>query len=140
MKTHVVGDEALYRRFRRMSDAARGQNLLLALKAGGLPIANEAKVRVPKLTGNLARSIHIGGYGDESELSLSDGTDIGGNIAARDRAQIRIGTNVEYATWIEFGTSKRAAKPYLRPAFDTKKAEAVREFTRAFRKLLAKRA
>ena len=27
-----------------------------------------------------------------------------------------IGTNVEYAPYIEFGTSKMAARPYLRPA------------------------
>ncbi len=140
MKAHVVGDEALYRRFRQMSDAARGKNLLTALKAGGLPIQNEAKRLCPKLTGNLSRSIHIGGYGNESELSLSDGTDIGGNVAGRDYAEIRVGTNVEYAKHMEFGTSRMpGGKPYLRPAFDTQKKEATREFERAFRKLLTQR-
>jgi HK97 gp10 family phage protein len=29
---------------------------------------------------------------------------------------VQIGTNVSYAAFVEFGTSRMAAKPYLRPA------------------------
>jgi hypothetical protein len=31
-------------------------------------------------------------------------------------AEYVVGTNVEYAVYVEFGTSKMAAQPYLRPA------------------------
>ena len=34
-----------------------------------------------------------------------------------------IGTNVEYAPYVEFGTSRRKAKPYLRPAATEHTAE-----------------
>lgn len=33
----------------------------------------------------------------------------------------KIGTNVEYAPYIEFGTSRSAAQPFLRPAIDDNK-------------------
>ena len=131
MKAYVIGDEHLYRRFRQMADAGRGRKIEGALKVGGLVIATEAKIIVRKRTGNLARSIHVGGYGHQSELSLSDGTDIGGNMASRDGAEIRVGTNVIYARWIEF-----RVESFLRAAFDTKRREAVKEIHRAFGKLL----
>lgn len=31
-----------------------------------------------------------------------------------------VGTNVEYANYIEYGTKKMGAKPFLNPAFDSK--------------------
>jgi HK97 gp10 family phage protein len=31
---------------------------------------------------------------------------------------VRIGTNVEYARFVELGTSRMSAQPYLRPALD----------------------
>lgn len=36
---------------------------------------------------------------------------------------VYIGTNVEYAPFVEFGTSKRKAKPYLKPACENHSAE-----------------
>lgn len=30
----------------------------------------------------------------------------------------RVGTNVEYAIWVEFGTRRMAARPFLRPALE----------------------
>lgn len=33
-------------------------------------------------------------------------------------ATAEVGTNVEYANYIEYGTSKMGAKPFLNPAFD----------------------
>ena len=33
------------------------------------------------------------------------------------KMEVRIGTNVKYAPFVEFGTRKMHAQPYLRPAF-----------------------
>lgn len=33
-----------------------------------------------------------------------------------DAVKVRVGTNVEYAAYVELGTSRAAAQPYLRPA------------------------
>lgn len=34
------------------------------------------------------------------------------------KSQVRVGTNLEYAPYQEFGTVKMKAQPYLRPALD----------------------
>lgn len=34
--------------------------------------------------------------------------------------EAEVGTNVEYANYIEYGTRKMGAKPFLNPAFDSK--------------------
>ena len=43
------------------------------------------------------------------------------------RAHARIGTNIEYGPYVELGTSRMRAQPYLRPALDEKKPEALKE-------------
>lgn len=43
------------------------------------------------------------------------------------KAQARIGTNIEYGPYQELGTSRMAAQPYLRPAYDEKRGEALKE-------------
>lgn len=35
-----------------------------------------------------------------------------------EKGSVYVGTNVEYAPYVELGTSKRKAKPYLRPAIE----------------------
>ena len=67
---------------------------LVALEAVGLQAEGYAKRLCPVDTGNLRNSIT--------------------HTADEDTAYI--GTNVEYAPYVEFGTSKTAAQPYLRPA------------------------
>lgn len=67
---------------------------LRGLNAIGLTAAKYAKKICPKRTGRLQGSI----------TSTNDGE------------YAYIGTNVEYAPYVELGTSKQKAKPYLRPA------------------------
>jgi HK97 gp10 family phage protein len=38
---------------------------------------------------------------------------------------VEIGFAAEYASYVEFGTSKMAAQPFLRPAFDEAEAAAL---------------
>lgn len=57
----------------------------------------QAKMLAPVDTGNLRRSIHT---------ELKDG----GMIA-------EVGTNISYAPFVEFGTSRQSAQPYMNPAF-----------------------
>jgi len=76
----------------------------VALKAGALLIQNDAKKRAPYLTGTLRRSIHTEQTGKTS---------------------VKVGTDVEYAIFQEYGTSKMAARPYLRPAFDENRQKVV---------------
>lgn len=43
------------------------------------------------------------------------------------KAHARIGTNIEYGPHVELGTSRQRAQPYLRPAYDEKRGEALQE-------------
>lgn len=55
---------------------------------------------------------------DTGRLRNSEATVIEGE-------QVITGTNVEYAPFVEFGTSRQSAQPYLRPAWDEGKSKVV---------------
>jgi HK97 gp10 family phage protein len=74
---------------------------------GALVIENEAKTLCPVLTGTLRRSIH----------HLTTEKDAV-------HARVQVGPNTPYAGFVEFGTSRMSAQPYMRPAFDIKQDEA----------------
>lgn len=68
-----------------------------AVERAARNIETAAKVAAPVDTGRLQGSIHVESLGP----------------AAR-----AIGTDVEYATFVEFGTRHMAAQPFLIPAFE----------------------
>lgn len=95
----ITGDDEVKRRLAAMGAKAQPA-LVLAIKAGALIVQTDAKVRAPKLTGNLARSIHIEPLPGETGVA--------------------VGTDVEYAMAQEYGQPELhiPAQPYLRPAMD----------------------
>lgn len=70
------------------------------IKKGALLVERDAKIACPVDTGNLRASI----------------TTTQGDMEAE------VGTNVEYAEYVEMGTSKKAARPYLYPALVNNRA------------------
>lgn len=80
-----------------------------------LEVEGEAKNDVAVLTGNLRRSLH--------------------SAFSEDLTHGAMGTDVEYAPYVEYGTSRMAAQPYVTPAVERARApflEAVRKvFDRA---------
>ena len=72
-----------------------------ALEAIGIFVRGEAQVRCPVDTGNLKNSI------DYKVLEA--------------QKKVVIGTNVEYAIYVEKGTRKMRAQPYLTPALEENK-------------------
>lgn len=86
----------------KMHDAA-----LKGVKAAALLIENAAKTNCPVRTGTLRRSI---------QTEVEDQTT---KIIAT------IGPQVDYAPYVEFGTSRMAARPYMRPAFESEKEAAM---------------
>lgn len=70
------------------------EQIAQALEAIGLTAEAHAKELCPVDTGRLRNSISH----------------------ARDDKSAYIGTNVEYAAYVELGTSRMKARPYLRPA------------------------
>lgn len=76
--------------------AAESEAVQKALETIGLIAEGYAKIECPVDTGNLRNSI----------------------THQRGDNYVAIGTNVEYAPYVEMGTSRMKAQPYLRPAVD----------------------
>lgn len=110
IKAELKGLDNLKKKFDQLEKVTQGKILANAVQSGANPILNMAIEKTPWLTGNLRRSLH-------SELVNTSNT----------HAEADIGTDVEYAPFVEFGTSKQAAQPYLRPAFDTQQNAAIKE-------------
>lgn len=127
-KITVKGDKELHAAFKRLSAALRGPALVTAAKAGILPIQNAAIRNAPYVSGNLSRSIHT------EVVEEKD-----------DSAFVTTGTDVDYAARVEFGfndtdklgrTYHQPAKPYMRPAYDDERENAVKETQDALRDII----
>ena len=150
----VLGLAAFRKQLEAVSGAVAGEALATAVVAGGLILQGAAKRNLRTnaapdnatarreghagtwKTGNLARSIHIGGHAQMSEVGSSTGGDIGGAVTRRDLASVDVGTDVPYGPRIEFGYVGRdslgryysqASQPFLRPAVDVHGDEVLEE-------------
>ena len=89
----------------------------------GLIVEGQAKLLSPKDTGRLAASI--------TTQSVTTGTKptgegaVGTDVIRKPRTEneVLVGTPVMYAPYIEFGTYKSSAQPFLRPALDLAKGK-----------------
>ena len=81
-----------------------------ALKKGAEVIREEMANNAPVLTGNLKENIEVS---DMKTKNSSEYVEVGPNKDAF------------YAKFIEFGTTKQKAKPFIEPAFLTKRREAL---------------
>lgn len=88
----------------------------------GLVVEGQAKLLCPVQTGRLAGSITTQSI---SQGSSPTGPTKAGDVISKpaDSNEVLVGTNVEYAPYIEFGTIRKSAKPYLRPALDLAKGK-----------------
>ena len=80
-----------------------------AIRAGANVIRDEARIRVPKKTKDLAKSI----------VSIKRRAETRNQVkfsVTPSRGKNKAGWRAHF---IEFGTSKMSAKPFLRPAFET---------------------
>jgi len=82
--------------------------VLKSLAEAGALVKTDAKLRCPVDTGNLRKSI-------TSEVKQIEHS-------------VEIGTNVDYAQYVEYGTKRSKAQPYLRPAGDENRDKIERLF------------
>lgn len=111
------GADDLIRQFERLAEAARGRLLLRAAVAGALVMVNDAKRRAPYRTGNLRRSIHVGG--EMTALAIAgtaSGSALGSALVSPTAVEVPFGTNVSYARDVEFGTGPHVIVPVRRKA------------------------
>ncbi len=113
---NIEGEEKVIARLKVISVTAKN-DIEQALINSALIVERDAKIKVPVDTGRLRSSL--------SHETENFGTD---------NPTVTVGTNVEYGPYVEFGTSRQSAKPYLYPALIENKAKILKEIAAAFRK------
>jgi len=117
-----------------------------ALEAIGLLLEREAVALTPRLTGRLIGSITHATVGGVSAIRASDNPDAGQHDAVskpRSKHEVWIGTNVEYAPHVEYGTNQMrkksfgtVAQPFLRPALDNNRKAVVELYAKQLDKVI----
>ena len=95
--------------------------LVGAVRAGAKPLVDAAKANVPVDTANLKKSIGI------NRKKTKDKSQVWFTVSPRKGGK----KDGFYVHMVEFGTSKMAAQPFMRPAFesqDKQSIEAVKEY------------
>lgn len=118
------GGAEITRNLQKLRAAVRGQMIEEALLAGGEVIADEARRLVPVDKGNLRDSITVStqalNYSAQSMGRAGEVVFIG---PAHGRSLQHDGF---YGHMVEFGTYRTVPEPFIRPAYDSKRREAVR--------------
>jgi len=92
-----------------------------AVRAGANVIAKEARLLAPMgVTGTLKRSIKV------VARSKRTGDAVASVVTRSGKKYTFRNMNAWYAGMVEFGTSKNPARPFLRPALDSKGPEAIK--------------
>jgi HK97 gp10 family phage protein len=107
----LEGMDAVVRAFQNMRPKLR-RAVNREVVGAALRIQGGAKRRTPVRTGRLRNSI-----GAADTEALLQGLNGASRLSA-DTTEAVVGTNVEYAPFVEFGTRRMAARPFLVPAFE----------------------
>ncbi|MBU2038345.1 MAG: HK97 gp10 family phage protein [Gammaproteobacteria bacterium] len=107
---------------RELERIAKGLNTKTdkIVEALAFEVEADAKQRAPVRTGNLRNSIHTRTKHNSTLRAVTFMVDIpspSGKIIAV------VGSGVNYASYVEFGTYKMASRPYLGPAVESKAAK-----------------
>lgn len=103
--------------FDKMPRAVLDKAIERGLVAVGIKISGDAITRAPVDTGRLKGSLSYATRGERS--GNQDGVS-----QPSSPYQVWIGSNVGYAPYVEYGTAKSKAQPYLRPALDRNRKNA----------------
>jgi len=104
-----------------------------AVRQGANVIAKEARLNAPVgNSGNLRRSIRV------VARSRRVGDAVVSVVTRSGKKWQSRGMNAWYAGLVEFGTKNRAATPFIRPALDSKSAEAVKAMSLMIQKRISK--
>lgn len=112
--TEIKGLEQLISKLNNLPEKLEKKVIRAAVRKGAILVRNKAREKVPVKTGTLKKSIKIrSNRVANGIISFKIGP-------TNDKKK---GTDVFYGRFIEFGTSKMAAKPFMRPALDESETE-----------------
>lgn len=121
IRVTVKGQAELVAKFRQLSSAMQGDTLVTAALVGAEVLKAESKRIVPVKTGVLRSSI-------TSEISEQTPT--------RATVDIGHGQQAPYGKYVELGTYRMAAQPFLRPPLITHRAAAETAVAGSLRRML----
>ncbi|MHB8100371.1 MAG: HK97-gp10 family putative phage morphogenesis protein [Sulfuricurvum sp.] len=109
MSAEIKGIEELIKQLQDLPEKIEKRVVRAAVRQGANIIKDKAKDNVPVNEGDLKKSIKVKGVRGKP-----------GTIAfvIRPTSSKKKGKSVFYGRFQEFGTSKMAAKPFMRPAYD----------------------
>ena len=120
----LTGDKHLIGELRRLAGAGEGKTVRKSLYAGGLVLEGGIKANIQTKniidTGFMLNSVYTATQ-DESDYGQAGGSASGHTMLpkeqpAPDEAIVAVGA--DYGIYHEMGTSKMAARPFVRPAVD----------------------
>jgi len=128
----VAGLAELYQTLEQLPLKLEKNILRGAIRAGAKVVADDARRRAPVLTeadprrvpGALAKSVRVMSTGVKGGV-VKGGVVVGQGRTLVGRGAGRQVADVFYAHFVEYGTVNMAARPFLRPAMDSKSGEAV---------------
>ena len=116
-------------------DSAMDKAIEASLETAGVILERQATQLTAVDTGRLRGSIT---YRSQRKQSRVRAPASGNDQVSRPGRKwtLHVGTNVEYAAHLEYGTRKMSAQPYLRPALTMFKHEILRDFSKWVEKFL----
>jgi HK97 gp10 family phage protein len=133
----VEGLKELQAALAELSKATQRNTIRRSLISAAKPFVDRAKTLVPVDTGDLKNAIVAGGKieaagkAEYAEVKRSGGSDADALAAMRTARRSGKGSEIViyagvqklawYAHFVEFGTEKKQARPFIRPAWDAEK-------------------
>lgn len=138
VSVEVKGLRELGERMKGLSEAVNNRIARAATAAGAVVIRNAAQAKVPVDTGNLKKNIIVKRLpkGESSLTSEHIVTVRQGKLTKKQKDKGL--EDAYYGKFVEYGTAKMPARPYMRPAFDQNKEKAVQAIKDRIEKRLNK--
>lgn len=121
LKVEVQGLKELEQKLLQMAPKLARNGLRASVAAGARVVVAEARKNVPVDTGTLRRAIYQKQIREQSSMTQQTFF-VGVRAGKREQKKNRDGY---YFPFIEFGTTKMAARPFMRPAFESTKGQAL---------------
>jgi HK97 gp10 family phage protein len=138
MRVSIAGDKKIVELLDLIDTIQEKRGFRDALAEGALVVVADAKDRAPVLTGALKRHLHVGGYTKLTPEYRRIGRygALPGPKGQGRNVRMRIGTTLPYAHLVEYGTRHSRAKPFLRPALDSRRGEMISVVRRKMDKII----
>ncbi len=127
----ITGLAELLVRLRQLPEKMQTHVVRGAVASGAAIIKNEAMLRAPYYSGQVGKNHPAPGtlrnaiYQARLTTESSPTNETWLVSVRKGNKAAEKGMDAYYATWVEYGTVKMSARPYMRPAFESKKSAAV---------------